>query len=206
VKRYTLIAAAIAVFIIISFVAVEEAGVPLLTDPSYEIGQGGWLAAAVGGGLLLADILIPVPSSVVMIAHGAAFGLLWGSLLSLMAWTAGSMIGWWIGKKGGRWMDRTVSSAEREKARVFIEKYGLVALVLSRMLPVLAETIVIMSGAMGMSGRKVFLACLLGSIPPAVIYALAGSMATSFSSGLLIAGGVFILAGLAWWISQRMLR
>jgi len=206
VKRYTLIAAAIAVFIIISFVTVEEAGVPLLTDPSHEIGQGGWVAGAIGAGLLLADIVIPVPSSVVMIAHGAAFGILWGSLLSLTAWTAGSMIGWWIGKKGGKWMDRSVSPKEREKARVFIEKYGLVALVLSRMLPVLAETIVIMSGAMGMSGRKVFVACLLGSIPPAIIYAVAGAMATSFSAGLVIAGGVFILAGLAWWISQRLHR
>ncbi len=35
----------------------------------------GVVAALVGVGLLVADVVLPVPSSVVMLAHGALFGV-----------------------------------------------------------------------------------------------------------------------------------
>ncbi len=42
-------------------------------------------ADALGVGLLVADIVLPVPSSVVMVAHGALFGLRLGAVLSMVA-------------------------------------------------------------------------------------------------------------------------
>ena len=40
--------------------------------------------AAVGQVLLIGDVLLPVPSTLVMMAHGALFGVVPGTLLSLM--------------------------------------------------------------------------------------------------------------------------
>ena len=66
------------------FLLVEWLQVPLLTDPSRWLERGGGWAALLGVGLLIADVVLPVPSSLVMIAHGALFGVAWGTLLSLV--------------------------------------------------------------------------------------------------------------------------
>ncbi len=204
-KPYLRVAGMIALLILMSFLLVEAWGVSLLSDPSEWIGRGGLLAASVGGGLLMADIFIPVPSSIIMVAHGAVFGLWGGFMLSLVASVIGWMIGWWLGKKGSVWMDRVVSPTEREKARQYMLRYGMLAIVLSRMLPIVAETVAIMTGAMGLGWKRVLPAFTLGTIPPALIYAWAGAMAVDLATGLWIAGGVFVLAGVSWYISQRLL-
>ncbi len=45
---------------------------------------GSGTAAGPGVGLLVADIVLPVPFSVVMVAHGALFGIVPGAALSLL--------------------------------------------------------------------------------------------------------------------------
>src|SRR6185503_6799355 len=59
-----------------------------------------WMArAGTGGGaiavvtLLAADLFLPIPSSVIMMLSGAVFGVLWGSMFSLV----GSIGGEWLG-------------------------------------------------------------------------------------------------------------
>lgn len=205
-KRYSLLALVIAVVVIVSFVTVEALEIPLLTDPSELIGQGGFVAAILGVGLLLADIFIPVPSSIIMIALGAAFGVLGGFLLALGASLGGALIGWWIGKKGSAWTDRFVSPREQARAQAFLARHGMVAVVLSRSIPVLSETVAIMAGAARMDGKAFFFGALLGTIPPTLVYAIAGSMTTAFAPGAAIAAGVMLLAGLAWWLSRRYLE
>jgi hypothetical protein len=71
-KRFWIVAAAIATFVLVSCLVVEALGISLLVDPSTRVQDAGMGAALLGGGLLLADVLLPVPSSVIMIAHGAA--------------------------------------------------------------------------------------------------------------------------------------
>ncbi|MDP9419663.1 MAG: hypothetical protein M3P53_05890 [Actinomycetota bacterium] len=56
----------------------------MLVDPSGYM-DASLAAAALGVGLLVADIVLPVPSSVVMVAHGALFGLRLGAVLSMVA-------------------------------------------------------------------------------------------------------------------------
>ncbi len=204
-KRYAIVAAVIAVLILVSFVVVEALGIRLLTDPSEDIRAGGWLAAAIGGGLLLADVFIPIPSSVVMIAHGAAFGVLGGFLLSLAASVGGAMIGWWVGHRGSRVMDRVVSPEEKRQANAFIRRYGLLAIIISRLLPIVAETVSIMSGTTDIGWRRVLVATTIGAIPPALIYAVAGSATTDFASGALVTVGVVLVAGIAWLIGRRLM-
>jgi len=205
-KTYALIAITVALLILVSFGVVEAMGFEPLTDPSGLMTQGGLIAAAVGGGLLIADIFIPVPSSVLMIFHGALFGILPGFLWSLISVLGGAMIGWWMGKQSHPWVNRWVSSADQQTARKFMEKHGIFAIVLSRMLPILSETVSIMSGVVKLNASRFFWAALLGSIPPALIYAIAGAVTTDLASGALIALCVFVIAGLSWWISLRIIR
>lgn len=206
VRPYLISGIVLAGIILVSFLVVESLGVPLLTDPSDRILEGGLIAVVVGGGLLVADVFIPVPSSIIMIAHGAAFGVWFGFMLSFVASVVGSLIGWGLGRRGGRMLDKVVSEADRERARTLLNRYGLVALMLSRMLPVVSETVVIMAGVSGMSLGRVMLPIVLGTIPPAMIYAWAGTLAWKGALGLWIAGAVFALAGIAWWLSSRCTR
>ncbi|HEX5883802.1 MAG TPA: hypothetical protein VFY67_04590 [Pyrinomonadaceae bacterium] len=68
-RRYLLVIAAMFVFFVLLFIAVESLGIPLLTDPTPWMKHGGVLAASLGVTLLVADVLLPVPSSLVMGAH-----------------------------------------------------------------------------------------------------------------------------------------
>jgi uncharacterized membrane protein YdjX (TVP38/TMEM64 family) len=82
-KRYTVMVSAILAYFLISFLVVEVIDVPLLKDPSPWFGRESTLTALLGSGLLVADVILPVPSSAVMVAHGALFGAVGGTLLSV---------------------------------------------------------------------------------------------------------------------------
>jgi uncharacterized membrane protein YdjX (TVP38/TMEM64 family) len=69
---------------------------------------------------------------------------------------------------------------------------------------VVAETVTILAGASGMPFRRFALAALVGSLPPAVAYALAGSLATRFSESVVVFAGVLLLAGLFWFAERRL--
>src|SRR5262245_49608118 len=83
-KRYLLLVFGMIAVILLLFALVEALDIPLLTDPSESLTRlGGWAALA-GVALLVADVVLPVPSSLVMVAHGALFGVTIGPLLALV--------------------------------------------------------------------------------------------------------------------------
>lgn len=202
-KRYALVATVIAALILASFLIVEALQIPLLTDPTDQMSEGGWIAALIGGGLLLIDVFIPIPSSVIMITHGAIFGILGGFVLSLVASVGGAMIGWWFGNRGGRWMDRIISPKEKQQANAFIARYGILAIIISRLIPIVAETVAIMSGTTNLGWKRVLVATTIGAAPPALIYAIAGEATDDFASGVVVTICVVILAGVAWFVGRR---
>ena|GEM_PF-4332286 len=54
-----------------------------------------------------------------------------------------------------------------------------------------------------MPGRKFFLAVLLGLLPTAMIYAVAGAYSLSLKNGMYVFVAVTILAGVVWLIGRR---
>jgi uncharacterized membrane protein YdjX (TVP38/TMEM64 family) len=205
-KRYLLLMAALIVFFTILFLIVEALGVPLLTDPTPWMKHGGVLAASLGVGLLIADVVLPVPSSLVMVAHGALFGVVVGTLLSLLGSVGAALFGFVIGRRGGRFVARVVSSEERARADYLLERWGALAIVVTRPVPVLAETVAIMAGVSPMSWSRVALASLVGSLPPALLYALTGAAVANFHSVVLMFGVVLMVAGLFWLIGRVLER
>lgn len=197
-KRYFLIVAAITGFFLFLFLVVEALGIPLLIDPTPSMRHGGILAAALGVGLLIADVLLPVPSSLVMVAHGALFGVVRGTLLSLLGSEGAALFGFAIGRRGGKLLGRLVSAKERARADQMLARWGALAVIVTRPIPLLAETVAIMAGASPLDWGRMALAALIGSLPPAILYALTGATVANFQSTSLMFGIVLLVTGLFW--------
>lgn len=203
-KRYTLLALAMMALFLALFGLAEWLHLPLLTDPDPWLSRGGWIAAAAGVGLLVADVLLPVPSSLVMIAHGALFGVVGGTLLSLAGSLGAAVFGFYLGRRGGPLLARLVPAEERRRADALLRRWGDLAIVVSRPVPILAETLSILAGASPMSWGAMIAATLAGSLPAAVIYALAGATARSLDNVALVFGLVLGVAGLFWLVGKRI--
>jgi uncharacterized membrane protein YdjX (TVP38/TMEM64 family) len=202
-KRYLLIMSSMIAFFLALFFVVEALGVPLLADPTPWMQHGGMLAAALGVGLLIADVLLPVPSSLVMVAHGALFGVWIGTFLSLLGSVGAALFGFAIGRRGGKLLERIVSPAERKRADHILARWGALVIVATRPIPLLAETVAIMAGASSSLGwGRMALAALVGSLPPALLYALTGAAVANFQSTSLMFGVVLLVTGSFWLIGR----
>lgn len=186
------------------FLLFESLEIPLLTDPSGIIGEGGIPAAALGVGLLIVDVFLPVPSSFVMVAHGALFGVWFGTLLSMFGQMGAALLGFAIGRAGGPLMQRMVSPEEKARADRFVTRWGALAIVISRPIPLFAETVAILSGASPLKWYRVALAAGAGSLPPALLYAMTGAIADDFSSAALMFAFVLGITALFWFLGRRM--
>ncbi len=195
--RHYLIAVAVvpAIFLAL-FLVGEAAGIPLLDDPTPWLQQAGWIAAAIGVSLLAFDVVLPVPSNVVMIAHGAVYGVVVGTLLSLLGSMLASAAAFWIGRRGGRLLALAVPADERAQADTFLARWGIVAIVVSRPLPLLAETVLVLAGASQLGWRTAMLATLTGSVPLCLLYAWAGATSIGFESGFVVLGLTMVLAAI----------
>ena len=200
-KRYGWAMAALVVAFVVAFAVVEAAGVPVLTEPDAAMRGGGLAAAAVGVGLLVGDVVLPVPSSLVMLAHGALFGVVLGALLSLVGTAGAAVAGVWIGRRGERLL--AVPASERRRAQDLVDRWGVVAVVATRPVPVLAEATAIMAGAAGASPFRVGVAAAAGGLPAALLYALAGSLVVNAISGAAVFVAVLAVAALFWLASTR---
>jgi uncharacterized membrane protein YdjX (TVP38/TMEM64 family) len=203
-KRYLSILALMLAFFLVLFLVVEAVGVPVLADPTPWMNHSGALAASLGVSLLIADLLLPVPSSLVMIAHGALFGVVFGTLLSLLGSVGAAVFGFAIGRRGGKLLDRVGTREERESADQLLARWGTLAVIVTRPVPLLAETVAIMAGASSLGWANVILASLAGSLPAALLYALTGAAVVNFQSTTLMFGVVLLIAGLFWMVGNRV--
>jgi uncharacterized membrane protein YdjX (TVP38/TMEM64 family) len=197
-KRYVLVAGAIFAVFLVLFVLGEAWGLPLLSDPSLQLRGAGLAAAALGVGLLVADVVLPVPSSLVMIAHGAVFGAGLGALLSLVGGVGATLVGFGLGRRGGALLTRFVSPQERATADRLLQRWGALAIIVTRPVPLLAETVAVLAGASSLGWGKVTLAALAGTAAPAVIYALAGAAPAGAGNGSLVLIVVIGIGSIAW--------
>ena len=119
-------------------------------------------------------------------------------------WISLALFGFAIGRRGGRVLERVVSPAERARADYLLARWGALAIIVTRPVPLLAETVAIMAGASPMSWSSVTLASLAGSLPPALLYALTGAAVANFQSTALMFGVVMAVAGLFWLIGRLL--
>ena len=203
-KRYALVAAGLIVFFVLLFAIISALEVRILTDPTPWMSSVSWHVALIGVGLLIADVLLPVPSSLVMIAHGALFGIWWGTLLSLVGSVGATLVGFAIGRKGGKLMERWVSREDKQRADFLLRRWGALAILVTRPVPLLAETTAIIAGSTAMRWRMTLISSVAGSLPAALVYAMVGAKITSLNKSLLVFILVMFLAVLFYLSTRRV--
>ena len=206
-KRYWILTGLMLAFFLATFGIMSALHVSFLEDPTGWLNQrGGAVAAVAGVGLLIADVFLPVPSSLVMIAHGALFGVWIGTALSLAGSVGATLFGFALGRRGGPLLTRMVSAGEKAKADALLAKWGALAILITRPVPLMAETVSILAGASPMGWGKMAAAALAGSAPAALLYALTGATARSFADGFLMFGLVILIAGVFWFFGRKAAR
>lgn len=171
-----------------------------------------WVAHAGAGtaatviGLLAADLFLPIPSSLIMVLSGAAFGVVWGSILSLVGSVGGEWLGFELVRRYGRSASaRLVGEEELERMSRVFDRHGAAAIVVTRALPVVMETMSVVAGLSAMTRQTFLAASLLGTVPVVVVYAYAGAI--SKATGSLVPAIVMLIAvaGFGWVIYRARL-
>lgn len=205
-KRYWLITLALLALFLAAFAVVEALGISLLRQPEAWLGRGGPGAAALSVGLLVADVFLPIPSSVVMIANGALFGVVLGAALSLAGSLGAAALGFFIGRRSSRLITRLVSAEEKTRADRLLARWGPMAIVITRPIPILAETTAILAGASPLGWGRLLAASAGGALPSCLLYALTGATSRNLGSGLVMFGCVLAVAGGFYFLGLRARR
>ena len=154
-------------------------------------------AWAIGIGLLIGDILLPVPASGVISALGAVYGVWLGAFIGLIGTIASAYTGYLLARFYGRRGAHLLAS-EEELARFqeFFDEWGGWAIIISRAMPILPEVIAILAGIARMKNSRFVSALLLGSLPPCLLFSYIGF--SSRETPWLGIGGATLLPLLLW--------
>lgn len=155
-----------------------------------------WLFALTGGGLLMLDVVLPIPSSIIIALLGTRLGFVAGWLSAWIGLTIGNLVGYGIGRL---WPHKI--------APEFPDSPTLAALFVSRPVPIIAEASVIAAGAARTNVWQVFAVCAAGNLIYTAILAASGAalLAANLSFAVLIVP-LLVPAGcwLAWrWYQNR---
>jgi uncharacterized membrane protein YdjX (TVP38/TMEM64 family) len=155
--------------------------------------------------LLVLDVLLPVPSSVVSTAAGARFGIAGGIAISWVGLTAGCVLAAALGRKLGRpFAEWLVGERALLRAGETARRWGASALVLCRAVPVLAEASVLLAGVTSMPWRGFLAVTSLANLGIAAIYAWVGQQAMDSGAFLLAFGGAVGVPAVALWLWSRI--
>jgi uncharacterized membrane protein YdjX (TVP38/TMEM64 family) len=165
-------------------------------------GDQAWIA---GVGLLIADLVLPLPSTAIISALGYLHGTWLGGLAGALGTTLSGLVGYELCRRFGRGVARRLAGT-RDLARTeqwFATKGGW-TVALARSLPILAEVVCCMAGLARMP-RAIFVGALIcGSVPFAFVFAAVGAAGRTAPT-IALALSV-VLPALLWPIARRVLR
>lgn len=147
--------------------------------------------------LLVADIVLPVPASVVCTAAGSTLGVWTGALTVWVGLTLGAFAGYALGRVG---LARFVSGGAGERHSTAMEHSPWI-LALCRPLPLLAESTVIAAGAARLSLDRFLVPVVAANGLLALLWTGLGAVARSEGwTGLALSvAAVLPVAAAAWW-------
>lgn len=151
--------------------------------------------------ILVSDIILPVPSSIVMYSNGAILGMLNGFLLSLISVILSSVVGYFI----GRGSSAILKSEVDVSAKKILEKYGYPAVLITRGIPIISESVCIVCG-FNRYNFVVYLALnVAGYIPICLIYAYFGSIAANQNLFFISLGSSLLVSFLLWVFGKKLI-
>lgn len=164
------------------------------------LGAWGWIA---GIGLLIGDLLLPVPATAVIGALGFVYGFAVGAAVGAAgSFLSGALAYGLTRALGPAFAAKLAGEAELRRYEGLFERSGWWIVALSRWLPLLPEVVACLAGMSRMPARKFFASLAVGSVPLGVVYAAIGAagqdrpgLALGLSAAL---PAVFILLGRRW--------
>ena len=135
---------------------------------------GGW-AWLSGIGLIISDLILPVPSTTII----ALLGMLYGPWLGGFIGGVGTLLAGLVAYGGCRLLgDRfvrfLVGEANLGRLQAFFSRHGLWAIALTRWMPLLPEALCCLAGMSRMRFWPLFWALVVGSFPMGFTFALLG--------------------------------
>lgn len=147
--------------------------------------------------LLSIDIVAPVPSSIVSTAGGYFLGFIGGTLISLTGMTVSCLIGYWIGARFGRPAAlRLTDTKEISRFESLQKKYGDWILIISRSVPLLAETSVLFAGIGRMKISRFISMVTISNLGISMVYAAVGAYSAHINSFLFVFAGAILFPGI----------
>lgn len=154
-------------------------------------------AWAFGIGLLVGDLVLPIPATGIMAALGSVYGIFPGALISVAGSAGAGITGYTlariVGKRGTRLL---ASDEEIERFQTVFNRWGGSAIIISRIMPILPEVMTILAGFAKMNTGRFLAALFLGTVPTCFLFAYLGyASRTDPGYGVIVA----ILIPLAIW-------
>ncbi len=129
-------------------------------------------------GLLVADLVLPVPNSPLMAIAGTLYGTMWGCLIaaagSILAGLVAYGLAYALGHKA---IERIATAEERERFQAFFDRWGGGGIVLSRAMPVMPEVLTVLAGLARMHFGRFVVSLVLGAFAVALPLAWVGEQA-----------------------------
>jgi len=195
------------ILVLVPFFIVGEAWTERFTfegavDWLREYGSWAWLAGII---LLVLDIFLPIPATLVMSGLGFVYGAVGGGLIAAFGSFASGAVGYWLCRSFGvQTAKKILGENDFEKGtRTFTEVGGWLVVV-SRWLPVFPEVISCMAGLNRMPKLKYHLALLASAIPMGFIYAYIGEAGIKDPSKALLLSA--LLPPLIWLVLTPFLN
>jgi len=170
-------------------------------------GLGPW-AWAGGVGLLISDLFLPVPGTVVMSALGLVYGWFWGGVASVVGSFLSGIVAYglcrWFGRGPARWLagDRGLARGES----LFHSGQGGWIVAMSRWMPVLPEAVACLAGLVKMPWKTFAIALLAGTVPLGFAFAAIGASGVDNPGAAVILSAVLpvlFYAVAAWKVGKR---
>jgi uncharacterized membrane protein YdjX (TVP38/TMEM64 family) len=157
-------------------------------------GKWAWLLAVV---LLMGDLLLPLPATLIMAAIGYIYGPIAGGLISAGGSFMAGSLGYWLCRSlGEKTARRLLGEKDYTLGKKLSGNVGGWVVVLSRWLPVFPEVISCMAGLTRMPAPYFHVALLCGSLPLGFIYAYIGH--TGIEHPALSIGLSAVVPALIW--------
>jgi uncharacterized membrane protein YdjX (TVP38/TMEM64 family) len=153
-------------------------------------------AWAVGIGLIVADLFLPIPAAPIMAAMGSLYGTLVGGIIATVGTMLAGLVAYGlarlVGVKAARFL---ASDSELDDLQRFFDSWGAAGIIASRALPVVPEVMTLLAGLAKMHFGRFMLALTLGSVPIGFAFAWVGQANGTSSSLLLL---LTLIPAMAW--------
>lgn len=204
--RWALFSALLLGFILLPFLVLEEQ-MNAIVQGTLQSDRSLAIVTAAVVLFLLADIVLPIPSSFVLATTGFLLGAGLGTVVCFIGLSCASLAGYAIGRYAGDPVaQRIVGRAELDRFSALSRRHGDALLVAFRAMPVLAEATTILAGTARMPLGRFLGLVSIGNLVVAALYAGIGAISASRSSFLMVSIAAMLVPVALMLVMRRAVR